>query len=93
MGTRPTFLGFEASKSALYAAQKSLDITGHNLANMSVEGYTRQRVDQVSMGYYCYGTKYNINARKRPRVALLQVIRGAEKENEKYVLKISLIDS
>lgn len=60
---RPTFLGFEASKSALFATQKALDITGNNLANMSSEGYTRQRVDQVSMGYYCYGTKYNINGR------------------------------
>ncbi|MBE6836707.1 MAG: flagellar hook-associated protein FlgK [Ruminococcus sp.] len=60
---RPTFLGFEASKTALYATQKALDITGNNLANISSEGYTRQRVDQVSMGYYCYGTKYNINAR------------------------------
>lgn len=60
---RPTFLGFEASKTALFATQKALDITGNNLSNISSEGYTRQRVDQVSMGYYCYGTKYNINAR------------------------------
>ena len=60
---RPTFMGFEASKSAVYATQKALDITGNNLANMSSEGYTRQRIDQVSMGYYNYGTKYNINAR------------------------------
>lgn len=60
---RPTFLGFEASKSALYASQKALDITGNNLANMSSDGYTRQRVDQVSMGYYCYGNKYNTNRR------------------------------
>lgn len=57
MGTRPTFLGFEASKSALYAAQKSLDITGHNLANMSVEGYTRQRVDQVAVNYSNFSTR------------------------------------
>lgn len=60
---RPTFLGFEASKTALFATQKALDITGNNLANISSDGYTRQRVDQVSMGYYNYGTKYNINAR------------------------------
>lgn len=60
---RPTFLGFEASKTALFATQKALDITGNNLANISSEGYTRQRVDQVSMGYYCYGNRHNINAR------------------------------
>lgn len=60
---RPTFMGFEASKTALFATQKALDITGNNLANITSEGYTRQRIDQVSMGYYNLGTKYNINAR------------------------------
>lgn len=49
MSMRPTFMGFEASKSAIFASQKGLDIVGHNLANMSTEGYTRQRVDQVSV--------------------------------------------
>lgn len=55
---RPTFLGFEASKSALFASQKALDITGNNLANISSEGYTRQRVDQVSVANSNYGGKY-----------------------------------
>ncbi|MGN0605721.1 MAG: flagellar hook-associated protein FlgK [Oscillospiraceae bacterium] len=45
---RPTYLGFEASKSAIFSTQKSLDITGHNLANIATEGYTRQRVVQTS---------------------------------------------
>jgi len=54
MGIRPTFMGFEASKSALFASQKGLDIVGQNLANMSSEGYTRQRVDQVSVDTYAY---------------------------------------
>lgn len=45
---RPTYLGFEASKSAIFSAQKSLDITGHNLSNIATEGYTRQRVVQTS---------------------------------------------
>lgn len=48
---RPTFLGFEASKTALFASQKALDITGNNLANINSKGYTRQRVDQVSVNY------------------------------------------
>ncbi|MCR5816066.1 MAG: flagellar hook-associated protein FlgK [Ruminococcus sp.] len=48
---RPTFLGFEASKTALFASQKALDITGNNLANINSQGYTRQRVDQVSVNY------------------------------------------
>ncbi len=45
---RPTFLGFEAAKTGVFASQKALDIVGHNLSNISTEGYTRQRVDQVS---------------------------------------------
>ncbi len=48
---RPTFLGFEASKTALFASQKALDITGNNLSNINSIGYTRQRVDQVSVNY------------------------------------------
>lgn len=45
---RPTFLGFEAAKTGVFASQKALDIVGHNLSNVNTEGYTRQRVDQVS---------------------------------------------
>ena len=46
--SRPTFLGFEAAKSGVFASQKALDIVGNNLTNMNTEGYTRQRVDQTS---------------------------------------------
>lgn len=51
---RPTFMGFESSKSAIFASQKALDIVGHNLANMASEGYTRQRTDQVAIDVYAY---------------------------------------
>ncbi len=43
---RSTFSGFNASKSGLFAAQRALDITGHNLANVNTKGYTRQRLEQ-----------------------------------------------
>ncbi len=46
---RPTFLGFETAKDTLFASQKGLDITGHNIANSATPGYTRQSVDVVSM--------------------------------------------
>ena len=45
---RSTFYGFEASKSALFANQKLLDIAGNNLANANTTGYTRQRVETTS---------------------------------------------
>lgn len=42
---RPAFLGFEIARSALFATQQQLDLTGHNIANASVDGYSRQRLD------------------------------------------------
>lgn len=58
---RPTFMGFEASKTAIFAAQKALDIVGNNLANISTEGYTRQRVDQVSVSAGNYTSRLALN--------------------------------
>ena len=45
---RSTFAGFNASVSGLFAAQRSLDVIGHNIANQNTEGYTRQRSNQVT---------------------------------------------
>ncbi len=46
---RPTFMGFEMSKRAIYTNQKALDIVGHNLSNVNTAGYTRQRVEVTSV--------------------------------------------
>ena len=46
---RSTFMGFEISKRAIFANQKSLDIVGNNLANVDTNGYTRHRVDRASL--------------------------------------------
>ncbi|MCC5910840.1 MAG: flagellar hook-associated protein FlgK [Clostridiaceae bacterium] len=43
---RSTFLGFNTARSGLFASQRALDITGHNIANVNTPGYTRQRLDQ-----------------------------------------------
>lgn len=55
---RPTFLGFETTRKSLMASQKSLDITGHNISNVSTQGYTRQRVDLFSMVTTSGGSRY-----------------------------------
>lgn len=55
---RPTFLGFETSRKSLMASQKALDITGHNISNVSTQGYTRQRVDLFSMVTTSGGSRY-----------------------------------
>ena len=43
---RSTFSGFNTAKSGLFASQRALDITGHNLANVNTRGYSRQRLEQ-----------------------------------------------
>lgn len=54
---RPTFLGFEAAKTGVFASQKALDIVGNNLSNINTEGYTRQRVVQVSQSVAGYNLR------------------------------------
>lgn len=44
---RSTFFGFNIARSGLFAAQRALDITGHNIANVNTKGYSRQRLEQV----------------------------------------------
>ena len=54
---RPTFLGFETAKRGLTAAQKGIDIAGHNLTNWDSAGYTRQRVTQVAVAPDSYRSR------------------------------------
>lgn len=43
-----TFQGLELSKRALFAQQGALYTTGHNIANVNTDGYSRQRVNFVT---------------------------------------------
>lgn len=54
---RPSFLGLEAAKSAIFTNQKALDIVGNNLANVNTNGYTRQRVDTSSIASTAFRTR------------------------------------
>jgi len=58
MSLRPTFLGFETMRKSLMASQKALDITGHNIANVNTVGYSRQRLDLVSIANQAGGLGY-----------------------------------
>jgi len=49
---RPTFYGLEMAKSALFMAQKQMDVTGHNIANANTVGFTRQRIVQQAVDPY-----------------------------------------
>jgi flagellar hook-associated protein 1 FlgK len=44
-----TFSGLNTAASALYAAQRAIDVTGQNVANVNTEGYSRQRVNLQSI--------------------------------------------
>lgn len=46
---RSTFLGLEISKTGLFTAQRQMDVTGHNIANVDTAGYTRQRINTSSI--------------------------------------------
>ncbi|WMJ82887.1 flagellar hook-associated protein FlgK [Oscillospiraceae bacterium LTW-04] len=58
---RPTFFGFETATRGLMASQKAIDIVGNNIANIGVTGYTRQRVDLVSMSINTSSSRYARN--------------------------------
>ncbi|OAN40205.1 flagellar hook-associated protein FlgK [Microbacterium sp. H83] len=45
-----SFAGIRLAESALSAARAGMTVTGQNIANQTTSGYTRQRVDQTSVG-------------------------------------------
>ena len=58
MALRSTFMGFETSSRGLMINQKAMDIVGNNVANIGVTGYTRQRLDQISMALNFKDTRF-----------------------------------
>lgn len=40
-----TFFGFNIARSGIFASQRALNITGHNISNANTEGYSRQRLE------------------------------------------------
>jgi len=56
-----SFMGIETAKRGLAANQVALNIVGNNIANISTEGYTRQRVDTVSMAVSGHNSRYAPN--------------------------------
>jgi flagellar hook-associated protein 1 FlgK len=45
-----TFGPLGTAHRGLSAAQQAMDLAGHNVANVGTEGYTRQRIEQSSVG-------------------------------------------
>ena len=53
---RSTFAGFTTAQLALNASQRALDVAGQNIANINTSGYTRQRLDLMSLNFRSSGT-------------------------------------
>ena len=59
-----TFSSFTTARLAIYASQASLNVPGNNIANITPPGYTRQRMDLVSLystGAPKFANLYNTN--------------------------------
>ena len=59
-----TFGSYTAARLGIYASQASLNVTGNNIANINTRGYTRQRMDLVSLysnGSIRYANSFNVN--------------------------------
>lgn len=61
---RSTFAGFTTAQLAMGASQRSIDVTGQNIANINTEGYTRQRLDIASLNLK-NGSYYNASNNTR----------------------------
>ncbi|MDL2289326.1 flagellar hook-associated protein FlgK [Clostridia bacterium OttesenSCG-928-F22] len=44
-----SFYGLNIAKTGLFMSQRALNVTGHNIANVNTEGYTRQRYISASI--------------------------------------------
>jgi len=106
MAIRPTFYGFEMAKTALSASQKSIDITGQNIANINTPGYSRQRVNLSSVGPGGINWKYalhpselvglgvNVDSIKRVRDEFLDIrFRKSLGESTRLSIKLDVLGS
>jgi flagellar hook-associated protein 1 FlgK len=56
-----TFGGLNTARTALWAQQRAMDVTGQNIANMNTVGYSRQRADLQSLGGTAVAATYAVD--------------------------------
>lgn len=59
-----TFGSYTAARMGIYASQAALNVTGNNIANINTTGYSRQRMDLVSLqsgGSDRYASNMSVN--------------------------------
>ncbi|WNV76477.1 flagellar hook-associated protein FlgK [Geodermatophilus sp. DSM 44513] len=70
-----SFSGLNTASTALWAQRRGLDVTGHNIANVNTEGYSRQRVDLEAMGGSAVPAFHSVSSGTGQGVSVEQVIR------------------
>ena len=72
-----SFFGLYVQRDAIQLAQKSLDITGHNITNINTEGYSRQRLDVCSVantkGSLGYNTSVTLAGKGADAIGVTQI--------------------
>ncbi len=72
-----SFMGITVQKEAIMLAQKALDVTGNNIANIETPGYTRQRLDVCSIanskGTLGYNTGVALAGRGADAIGVSQI--------------------
>ncbi|MDA8793807.1 flagellar hook-associated protein FlgK, partial [Bacteriovoracaceae bacterium] len=68
---------FSIGRSGLNVSKKMLETTGHNIANVNTEGYSRQRVtaatsEPIPEGHYVLGTGANVSDVRRSHDDILE---------------------
>lgn len=79
---RSTFAGFNVAKGGIDAARANLNITGQNMTNAGVSGYTRQRVDLYSIGTGYGSMRY---AQAGPHIGQGVMIGGTSQIRDPYL--------
>ncbi|TFV64148.1 flagellar hook-associated protein FlgK [Geodermatophilus sp. DF01-2] len=70
-----TFGGLNTARTALWASQRGLDVTGQNIANVNTDGYSRQRVELRAMGGTAVPAIHSVSSPVGSGVDADQVIR------------------
>ncbi|MGN1101805.1 MAG: flagellar hook-associated protein FlgK [Huintestinicola sp.] len=72
-----SFFGLYVQRDGLQLAQKALDITGHNITNINTKGYSRQRLDLMSVantaGSLGYNTQVNLAGQGADAIGVTQI--------------------
>jgi flagellar hook-associated protein 1 FlgK len=75
---------FQIGLSGVYSAQANLSTTGHNIANINTEGYSRQTVDISTAGSDKYGNSF---------IGRGSIIAGIERAYDQFAFNESIMNT